>query len=129
MQYLPAGKSVERICIDYAVTLHFDDGAVLRLESAFSLMAPSETALAMIDPAQLGGKGDRILGLIRREVLEASITASGDLKLIFGHGWRLSSEPDDQYEAWSLVVPNGDTFVCLPGGRVARYPGTNGSTP
>ncbi|MGE0879829.1 MAG: DUF6188 family protein [Acidimicrobiia bacterium] len=128
MQYSLAGKSIERICIDYAVSLQFDDGAALRLESEFSLTASSETASAMIDPAQLGGNGDRILGLIRREVHEASITGSGDLALIFDHGGHLSSKPDQAYEAWSLVLPNGDTFICLPGGGIARYPGRSATS-
>ena len=124
MEYSLEGQEISRLCFDYAVVLTTTDGTELRIESRFQLFSPDGTQSVDVDPDRLDETGSTVVGLLRRQVVLASIEESGAISLRFASGQRLECEPDEQFEAWTLVTAAGERMVCLPGGGTAHWPGT-----
>ncbi len=127
MAYTLEGQEVSRLCLDYGVVLETLDGTELRIESPFRLSSPDGTQSSEVRPDRLDETGSAVVGLLRQRIESASIGESGALSLRFANGSRLDCEPDEQFEAWTLVTAAGERMVCLPGGGVAHWPG--GSRP
>lgn len=127
MEYTLEGQEVSRLCLDYGVVLEMLDGTELRIESPFRLSSPDGTQSSEVRPDRLDETGSAVVGLLRQRIESASIGESGALSLRLANGSRLECEPDEQFEAWTLVTAAGERMVCLPGGGVAHWPG--GSRP
>jgi hypothetical protein len=116
------GKEISRVCVDFAVALETADGVELRIETTFSVTDSDGSPLLAANPGDLGEAASHILGLLGRHILVAGIQDSGRLELAFSGGGRLICEPNEEFEAWTLVAPNGERIVCLPGGGSVRWP-------
>ncbi|NMM17068.1 MAG: hypothetical protein HHJ14_07985 [Cellulomonas sp.] len=127
MEYSLEGQEVSRLCLDYAVVLQTVDGTELRIESPFRLSSHDGAQTEEVRPDCLDQAGSAVVGLLRQRIESAFIDESGALSLRFANGLRLDSEPDEHFEAWTLVTADGERMVCLPGGGVAHWPG--GSRP
>ena len=125
MEYSLEGQEVSRLCFDYAVVLETADGTELRIESRFQLSSGDGAQSVDVDPDRLGETGTAVVGLLRQQVVLASIDESGAISLRFANGQRLKCEPDEQFEAWTLVTAAGERMVGLPGGGIAHWPGTS----
>lgn len=51
----------------------------------------------------------------------AEVNQLGNLTLSMESGSRLSVQPDPNFEAWTVVDPNGYRVVCMPGGEIATW--------
>ncbi len=125
MEYSLEGQEIGRLCLDCAVALETADGTELRIESRFQLSTSDGTQPDEVDPDHLDLTGAAVVGLLRQRVVLASIAESGVLSLRFANGLRLECEPDERFEAWTLVTAAGERMVCLPGGGVAHWPGVS----
>lgn len=120
IEYAIEGQQIDRICVDYAVTLQTSDGAELRIETAFTLTR-DDTPPVEVNPECIGVAATHVLDLIRLRVVWALIEDSGNLELHFDGGRRLMCPPHNDFEAWVLVAANGERIVCLPGGGTAHW--------
>ena len=122
MEYSLEGQEVSRVCLDYAVVLETVDRTELRLEAGFQISS-GDAPPFQVDPDRLVDTGSAVVGLLRQRIAMALIDESGVLTLHFANGQRLQSEPDEQFEAWTLTTAAGERMVCLPGGGIAHWPG------
>lgn len=115
------GQSVERVAFDFAVTLITDDGAEIRIETAFTLRTPNG-ASAVIDPAEPGDPAAVLTSVLHEMITGATANdATGSLDLEFVHGGRVEVLPSDAYEAWSFTAQGGVRAVALPGGGLSIW--------
>jgi len=127
MEYSLEGQEVSRLCFDYAVVIETVDGTELRIETPFRLSSADSTHLDEVHPDRLDEMGSVVVGLLRQQIVRASIDESGALSLRFARGQRLECPPDPKFEAWTLVTASGEQMVCLPGGGVAHWSGSSSS--
>lgn len=113
------GLRVQRICLDHAASLYFDDGTELRIEAPYRVSSLAGERL--IDPSDRVGSVDPVVALMDERVLGAAVGDTGVLSLHFSGGSTLTSEPDPEFEAWVLTSATGQLLVCMPGGSIARW--------
>jgi hypothetical protein len=119
------GQEVSRICFDYAVVIEATNGTEVRIGTPFQLWAAELGHRDEVRPERVAEMGSTVVSLLRQKVVEASVGESGGLRLRFASGQRLECPPDERFEAWTLVTASGERMVCMPGGGIARWPGTS----
>lgn len=115
-----SGCSVDRLCIDFAVTLLFSGGLELRIEQPFVVEHSDGSEILLVpdgDPDRLAP----VMTLARRSVAEAEAFKDGRLRIVFADGAVLGVPADEGFEAWELVGPAGLRTVSLPGGELAVW--------
>jgi len=116
-----AGATVDRVCVDYAVTYHLSatNGTwELRLESGFVVTANGTERLVV---PESGANVPAALDVLRAEVVEAVAYKDGALRVSCADGVQVAAPPDEGYEAWTLTGPGGARLVSLPGGEIAVW--------
>lgn len=114
------GRQVERVCIDFAVTLVFTGGLELRIEQPF-VITRSDGSDALVVPEAEPEHLAPVLELARGDVARAEAFKDGHLELSFSDGMSLGVPADEGFEAWELVGPDGLRTVSLPGGDLAVW--------
>lgn len=56
----------------------------------------------------------------------ASVDGGGGMRVTFRSGGFIEFHPEVEYESWSATGPNGFRIVCMPGGELAIWSGTEG---
>ena len=111
---------------EFSVVLHFGEGSALTIESAATVRGSTgETEVPAVTLSDDGtvSTSDALLALVGQEVLSGVGFKTGALRLVFEAGAMLTVPPGEQYEAWQLTGPTGRTWVSLPGGGLASFPG------
>lgn len=114
-------STVTQVRFDYAMSLVFDDDAVLRIETKFRLSG--QRGQLLIDPSNTGDSGPSLVALFMATVEAVEIDHAGLLRLHLSERRELVIEADAQFEAWSVVERTGAQTVCLPGGTLSRFAG------
>lgn len=115
------GEIVNQLWFWGVIRLMFDRGS----EPSWSVdvwrvrLVEPDGAVTLIDAAGPPPDTAPMLRLLKQEVADAS-AESGVLRLGFANGLTLEALPDDQYESWSVVGPNGTT-QCLAGGETSSW--------
>ena len=117
-----AGRVVDRVVIDWAITLHLDDsegGIEVKVEQPF--VAENERGSTRVDPS-----GDPALlgpaaAVARARVKSAVAFKDGRLELVFESGLRWHVAPSPDFEAWMVTGPGLLRVVGMPGGTVATW--------
>ena len=122
MELALVGQEVGRLCLDYAVVIETVNATELRIESPFQFSSAGSAQLLEVHPDRLNETGSAVVGLLRQQIVDASVSNLGELYHRFAHGERLQCPPDAKFEAWTLVTASGERMVCLPGGGVAHWP-------
>ena len=112
-----------------------------RLDDAFSLIITVEPTKAFEirieqpfivskgrEDCTLDPEGDPVdiapaLHVLRRTIEQAIAFKTGSLELTFDHDLTLCVAEDEDYEAWSIVGPDGLMLVSTPGGGLAIWSG------
>ena len=115
-----SGRKVERLCLDFAVTLMFGGGFELRIEQPFVLEA-ADGADVLLVPQGDAERLAPVMGLVHREVTRADAFKRGHLEIVFFDGSKLGVPGDEGFEAWDFVGPDGLRIVSLPGGDLAVW--------
>lgn len=113
---------ITAVTSQFATDLVLDDGTVVQLESPAELTLPGADTV-VVDPSD-ETEPSRLASLTERVVNKIDVDdADGTLTVELADGSRLVVGPDPDFEAWTLRLPDGTTFVCQPGGGVTRFPG------
>lgn len=115
------GQSVERVSFDYAVTVMTDGGAEIRIETAFTVRAPSGESV-LVDPER-PGKGAELITAILHDMITGAAAEDeiGSLVLDLMNGSRLEVAPSESYEAWAFTGDHGLRVVAQPGGGISTW--------
>ena len=116
-----AGQSIERVSLDYAVSLLTDGGAEVRIESSFWFRTPTGEVV-LVDPEMPGQGVEKFLAMLHQMITEASVVeGTGTLVIEVVNGTRLEVAADESYEAWTFNDTDGLKIVALPGGGIATW--------
>jgi hypothetical protein len=109
-------------CLDWQLTLHFQDGSDIKGSIMIGRAFRLETArgAVAVDPMRPESVAP-VLGLMREVIARATASKTGTLTLTFWSGERLIVPPDPQYEAWVASSPAFWKIVCMPGGELAIW--------
>ncbi len=119
------GDTVSRLAIDYAFTIFLQDThltVVVEQEFAYSSGSTSGILRA---PDRL----TPVLELIHKPVRSLRAFKNGRLTFAAAPDITMTVEPDANYESWHV---NGDfnlLIVCMLGGKLAVWPGSEGPPP
>jgi hypothetical protein len=96
--------------------------ATFNIGGGATLNRPNQT------PLHLNGAGPwkawtALFDLRYHKLAKATVTAEGELVLIFDEGTRLTVSPNDSYESWGLSGPAELILACPPGGGDPRIAG------
>ncbi len=114
------GQTVTQVLFDYAVTILFEGGQQLRLETAFQLGAAGVQPVTVAPEDSLQAAA-LILGVLHSSVTNAVLQESGQLELEFSSGEILTIGPDESYEAFTFNGSHGELLVALPGGGLTFF--------
>ena len=118
-EVVTALSTVVQVCFDYAFSLVFDNECVLRVETRFRLLGAHGSE--EFDQVNLSRSTESLRSLFLATVEAVEIEVNGELRLRFSGQRVLVVEPDEQFEAWSVVEKTGAQMVCLPGGGVSSF--------
>ncbi|QWF81520.1 DUF6188 family protein [Amycolatopsis sp. CA-230715] len=112
--------SLMKVSWSVALVLTRPGGSLeLTVESTFALDGPG--ARWFLDPSEEPAGLAPVLGLLRRPARRLHVFKDGRLELDLDAGWRISADPDVDYESWNITADSGARFVALPGGGVAYW--------
>lgn len=115
------GQSVERLSLDFGVTLLTNAASELRIETDFTFWTPDGTAL-LIDPARPNEALGTLATVLHETVSTATAdSATGTLLVEFVHGARIEVRTNDVYESWTFATRGGTKAVGLPGGGISNW--------
>lgn len=114
------GRLITAVETGYVLRLQFDNGAELDVETTLELRCGVDSVTG--EPGSLST--DRLTDLGGRTVVTATADNRGALSVSLTGGYSISVRPDDAYEAWSIAGPGGYKLVCMPGGELAEWAGT-----
>lgn len=110
----------------FTVVLKFGEGSALTIESdAYVRASRREPATPAVTDNEDGtvATSHALLSLIGQQVPSSVGFKTGAIRLAFESGALLTVPHDEQREAWQLTGPSGRTWVSLPGGGLATFPG------
>ncbi|MBE8477498.1 DUF6188 family protein [Streptomyces justiciae] len=116
------GQAVTRVCFDAALTVLTSGDCEIRIETESVLRVSNEDHVSF-HPESPDAVSSYLVRLARDVIVEAEVGRCGDLMIEFESGMKLTVRPDEEYEAWGLVGPEGRRVTCLPGGDIAVWSG------
>lgn len=115
-----AGQRVSVAVGEYMVEVMTDGGFELHIEGDMEIRSSRGDRWA-IALANGGGSQIELGPVLRGAITSAVVNSSGTLTLDLDSGSRLVVPPDDEFEAWTLVGPNGYRIVCMAHGELATW--------
>ncbi|MBH0781546.1 DUF6188 family protein [Nocardia bovistercoris] len=114
------GQHVSVTASEYMVELTTVDGFELQIEGDMEIRS-SRGDRWPVALANGGGSQAELEPVLRGAITSAAVNTSGTLTIDLDSGNQLVVPPDDEYEAWTLVGPNGYRVVCMPHGELATW--------
>ncbi|MEU7633806.1 DUF6188 family protein [Nocardia sp. NPDC049220] len=114
------GQRVSVAASEYMVELTTVGGFELQIEGDMEIQS-SRGDRWPIALANGGGSQVELEPVLRGAITSAVVDSAGTLTIDLDSGNRLVVPPDDEYEAWTLVGPNGYRVVCMPHGELATW--------
>jgi hypothetical protein len=115
-----AGLMITQICIDYAISFIFENGAEIRI-GAVCVFRDESGAEVTIDPESEQTRWGPLLRVANTDLDRAEVLADNSLVLSFVGGLALSVDPSPQYEAWTCNLPTGVLYISTPGGEIGIF--------
>lgn len=116
------GQAVTRVCFDAALTVLTSGDCELRVETEAILQVAAGGHVSF-DPESPEAAAPHLVRLFRDVIAEAEAGRAGELVIEFESGTKLTVLPDEEYEAWGMVGPQGKRVTCMPGGEIAMWSG------
>ncbi|WP_067697565.1 DUF6188 family protein [Nocardia jejuensis] len=90
----------------------------LHIEGELAVHSPSGPTLRRIagEPHT-----EDVASAVAGEIVSATVTSTGELRIDLDSGNRLVVEPDRYFEAWNITAPGKYLVVCMPGGELAIW--------
>ncbi|MFQ6397546.1 DUF6188 family protein [Nocardia sp. KC 131] len=114
------GQRVSVAASEYMVEVTTADGFELQIEGDMEIESNRGDRWAVV-LADGGGSQSDLEPVLRGAITSAVVNSSGTLTIDLDSGNRLVVPPDEEYEAWTLVGPNGYRVVCMPNGELAIW--------
>jgi hypothetical protein len=114
------GKSLQSVLVEHAVRIQLSDVYFIVIESPFTLDIHGNS-FSLSPEEERDDAHQPLRQLIGHTIEEATADAAGALHVIFEGDTRLTVEPDEAYEAWSVSGPGGALVVSTPGGELAIW--------
>jgi uncharacterized protein DUF6188 len=115
------GKSLQSVLIESTVRMQLSDVYFIVIESPFRLDVHGDSFSLSPEEEESDDALQSLRQLIDHTIEEATADAAGALHVIFEGDARLTVEPDEAYEAWSVSGPGGALVVSTPGGELAIW--------
>ncbi len=114
------GQRVSVAASEYMVEITTVGGFTLQIEGNMEIESSrgDRQSVALADG---GGSQVDLEPVLHGTITSAVVNSSGALTIDFDSGNRLVVPPDSEYEAWTLVGPNGYRVVCMPNGELATW--------
>ena len=111
------GQLISEITIGYEGILTTNLDSEIRIGGDFYLV---ESQDELENTKKSGEESFALLEQLRGAVIdEVTIDKTGQLSMSFSDGKSLIAVPDRHYEAWEINLPNGEKYICMPGGEIA----------
>ena len=115
------GHLVERVAFDFGVTILFDNGLEVRIETTFTVHAVDSTPVE-VNPPNYQDAAARLLSVLQETVTSAHVDeTTGELRLEFEGGRAIRVPSSEMFEAWSLTSLEGVRATSLPGGSLSLW--------
>ncbi|WP_328406946.1 DUF6188 family protein [Nocardia sp. NBC_00403] len=114
------GQRVSVAVSEYLVEVSTSGGFDLQIEGDMEIES-SRGGRWSVALANGGGSQSDLESVLRGAITSAVVNSSGTLTIDLDSGNRLVVPPDEEYEAWTLVGPNGYRVVCMPNGELAIW--------
>ncbi|GAA1184257.1 hypothetical protein F4556_007579 [Kitasatospora gansuensis] len=114
------GRTLTRVCFDYALTLLVDPDTRIRLQANVELKDADGTSAAF-QPGDTDVPADSLVRLLHKDISKAWSSDGGVLTIQFACGATLTATPDPNYEAWEILAEDGFRVICMPGGKLAIW--------
>jgi hypothetical protein len=115
-------RRIDQVQVDFRFSLVMDDGTYMVIESPFT--ATIDGVEIAVTPETLDGVG-AALAVLHRDVSGLRASRSGALRVELADGGLIEVPPNDAYENWQVILPDGRQLIGLPGGDVATFPPAN----
>lgn len=114
------GQRVSVAASEYMVEVSTGGGFELQIEGDMEIESGRGDRWSVV-LADGGGSQSDLEPVLRGAITSAVVNSSGTLTIDLDSGNRLVVPPDEEYEAWTLVGPNGYRVVCMPNGELAIW--------
>lgn len=114
------GQRVSVVASEYMVEVSTGGGFELQIEGDMEIESGRGDRWSVV-LADGGGSQSDLEPVLRGAITSAVVNSSGTLTIDLDSGNRLVVPPDEEYEAWTLVGPNGYRVVCMPNGELAIW--------
>lgn len=111
---------VTQLQVDYVFALLLRDGTLIQLGQPFQLVADGSSV--WVPPGDLVHEVGAALPLFNMHVREATALRSGELRIAFAEGPRITVPVNEHYESWCVTTASGEMLIGTPGGGIARHP-------
>ena len=115
-----SGQTITDVSVSYVLQLSTDAGVELAVEGTLTVHAADGTARTLESDDEYG-TDPGLKALRGKRFTDAAVAADGTLSLAFDDGTRLAVAPDEQYESWNAVYPDGRRVVCMERGELATW--------
>ncbi|WP_406234173.1 DUF6188 family protein [Nocardia sp. NBC_01009] len=112
------GQHVSVVASEYMVEVSTGGGFELQIEGGMEIESSRGDRWSV---ALANGSQSDLEPVLRGAITSAVVNSSGTLTIDLDSGNRLVVPPDAEYEAWTLVGPNGYRVVCMPNSELAIW--------
>ncbi|WP_109507281.1 DUF6188 family protein [Nocardioides speluncae] len=114
-----AGQRLTTVTVTEALELTTEDGWLITIENDYELTRPGQPSLRTTDGQEPAIQA-LLDAMVGRPLVGLAYTSRGDLTVHLPDG-SLSVSSTPAFEAWSIVGPNQERVIAMPGGELAIW--------
>lgn len=117
------GQTITKVVGNGQLSIHTDAGWVISIESNIVYEAADGTTTELVGD-EAGAAESLAPALVGHIIQSSQLSQTGGFTMTIVPNMRLSALPDDDFEAWNIVGPEGQRTVSMPGGELAVWDAT-----
>ena len=115
-----SGQTITEVTGDRQLSIRTDAGWTITIESQILYKAEDGTTHELM--GEEPEAADVLAPVLTGHPIQAmTITAAAGLTMTVNSNVQLTMPPDEDFEAWNIVGPNGERIVSMPGGELVRW--------